>query len=260
MIIPSRNKKRIRELHAEYEKTALPVTEQVAIAAAGVLLEAGIDPETLSKHAQQIGDAVVALACLPPAIRAQVPTLAQLVAPLDPLPAHLRRYAISYGRAGLNEYGWQQDLPRLAQQSAAAPKSNATQQAKQAASDKLIAEQRLIDDETMCAKLGLGELEWRQFTYEHRTYYNMAPPPAVLLPDGRRMWQGDFNLSAEDRAQLAKATTLTRHQAAELLGVSLAKFDALKKRAGLRHASSFRSASGYAGYLYALADVVKLKG
>lgn len=259
MIIPSRNKKKIRELHAEYKATAQPIVDNVAEAAVAALLAEGLDAGELKKHAGEVARAVVALATLPPNIRAKAVALAGAVAPLDQLPAAMRWYAINHGRPSpLEVYGWEIDLPLLTQAEAERPETEAALKILRAEGDQLIANRGLITGEELRAKLGLTDLEWKQFDRDHRPYYGHAPAPAMLLPDGRRMWDPAFTLTDEGRAQLAKATTLTRAQAADLLKITTSQFDRLKKKVGLKHIDSFKSASGWVSYLYSLADVMKL--
>jgi hypothetical protein len=66
-------------------------------------------------------------------------------------------------------------------------------------------------------------------------------------------------LTPAERTQIAENVLLTRVQAAERLGITPAKFDSLRKRAGIKHAKAARGDSGWPMYLYRQSDVDRLR-
>jgi hypothetical protein len=66
-------------------------------------------------------------------------------------------------------------------------------------------------------------------------------------------------LTPAEREQIAASVFVTRLQAAERLGITPARFDALRKRAGIRRAQTERGDSSWPMYLYRQSDVDRLR-
>ena len=261
-IIPAHHTARVRQAHAAYAEAGRPVGVRLAAEAAQALLATGLSAETLRDQAGPLADALAMLARLPPELRARLgpPELLLILAEIDAVPPDLRRYGIRSGDFRsqiIREHGLDVDLPELLRAALAAPAQQAEAERLAAESARRIAADGLVDDETLRARLGLDPLEFRElarFSSGRRWH-----PGAVKLPDGRWLWRGDLTLSAAERAALADRALLTRHQAAEWLGVSPGQFDRLKQRAGVAAAGSYPTASGYPGKLYRLSDLRRLK-
>jgi hypothetical protein len=67
-------------------------------------------------------------------------------------------------------------------------------------------------------------------------------------------------LTDQERASIAAHVYLTRVQAAERLGITPAKFDTLRKKAGIAQAVTERGDSGWPLYKYRQSDVDRLRG
>ena len=91
--------------------------------------------------------------------------------------------------------------------------------------------------------------------------------PLCRLPDShsrvpgtaRDSRRGGGMKSAKRLTQIAASVFVTRLQAVERLGITPARFDALRKRAGIRHAQTERGDSGWPMYLCRQSDVDRLR-
>ena len=138
-------------------------------------------------------------------------------------------------------------------------REQATAEAKKAQRDAWVAERGLLSREQAQERLRLSGQELHAALDLEIVRSVEVPTEVVGYAFMRDRVIEAHELTPAEREQIAENVFLTRNQAAARLGITPARFDTLRKKAGLQHARTERGESGWPLYLYRQGDVDQLR-
>jgi hypothetical protein len=115
-----------------------------------------------------------------------------------------------------------------------------------------------VDGQTLRQQLGLSELEWQAATWPGSVIPRVQLPVELQEQLGilnAELYRGDIQLSADDRAQIADATHLSKQQACARLQISARTFDRWKRAVGVRRICRIQYGNSYLVNGYRQSDI-----